>query len=147
MTGCLAGVAGTLGSLPITGSLNVAQNGTFVGYGFGPSTGNNTIGSCGGGMCYPGSPDFSCGGGTGLFVGSFVTSSPADFVILNSQSGGSQSCFTGVRVQDSTGAIREYLSANATFNNSGSRSWVWGAGNGNPVWPNGFSGARSIEWF
>jgi hypothetical protein len=145
MTGPLAGVAGTMGSTQISGSINVAQNGVYVGYGFGPSTGNVAVGSCGSGVCYPGLPTFNCSGGTGEFVG-FINGGGVDFIIINSQAGKSQSCFTGVRVQDSAGVVREYLSASAGFNNSGQTQWYWGTSS-NPVWPVGFSGARSVEWF
>jgi hypothetical protein len=59
------------------------------------------------------------------------TGSTVDFVIDSATVPASQtSLFTGLYVQDSTGTIRNYTSASATY---GSGTWSWGTGS-SPAW-------------
>lgn len=121
------------------GVIAVGAEFPFIGYGFGPSTANDPVGSCTGDGCSP-----ACASGTGYFVGDYDNQS-RDFVVLWSAASGVQSCFTGVRVLDRFGTVRTYLTASATFNNSGQTSWAWGDGS-SKVWLGGET-ARTVEFF
>lgn len=67
-----------------------------------------------------------------------------DLSIELSGSGLTQSFFTQIQVQDSTGAFRTYTSASASFAGGTSGNWNWGAGGGNLVYISGQT--RSIGW-
>ena len=66
---------------------------------------------------------------------------PADFQIaINGIL--TQTLFDHLTVEDSTGVIRTYTAASATFVGSSSPStWSWGNGS-NPVWPYSYAGAN-----
>lgn len=147
MSGIVCALAGTLGRTQIVGAITVAQffgfSSDIFGYSFGSEFGSN--GACGSsGQCVP--PGVTTG--TSYSIGSRTAASsvPCDFFIRCSSPSGSQNAFRGIRVTRHDDTIREYLTADATFFQSGLKEWRWGDGL-NPCWTVDAVGlVRAVEW-
>jgi hypothetical protein len=75
-------------------------------------------------------------------VGSSTVGFTYDFWVVASGSGAPQNAFTQILVEDSTGNIRTYTSASASYVSSGQPYWFWGTGS-SPAW----TGAASNRSF
>jgi hypothetical protein len=147
MSGVMTAVMGSMGKKLSNTLVTIGttfSGGDWYGRGNGSVTGNVTFGSATGDIV-----PLTVNRGSSHFVGSIVGGANAtDFGLFVNSTLNTQSSFVGLRVTDSTGFVRTYLTADATFSQPGTQSrWNWGSGL-NPVWDGTQVGnTRTVEWF